>query len=181
MGASQLGRVERNHAVAIEAWSEEMVKLHRRECPEGQCAGRGKIWWIVRHPETSPEIGNETARNFVVNRTQVCGELEKRMGKLLPWIPGEELSYRNRSEEERAQLLGREFRPAENREPSCDPSNPFPEAREEMPQKPAGRVCADQLRERLAHEREQMPQHRPARGRVGNGFGAAVDALSGRG
>lgn len=103
----------------IEDWSNEQIKLHRRECKDSGCCGRSKLWWITRHPKTHPDVANKTAVDFVLSR-QCCEILELRLVKRRParpgepaltWLAGELELNRSRTIEEKAQLLGRDFLP----------------------------------------------------------------------
>lgn len=92
----------------IEEWAHEQVTRHKRECRNApECAGKSKVWWITRHPQTPDEIANKTAVGYVVSR-QACELLEESLVRgVLAWLPGERAAYRRRSQEDRYRLLGR--------------------------------------------------------------------------
>lgn len=108
-----------NRYKPIEAWAEQCVKEHRKECrAKSACGGRSKIWWTTRHPDTPDSIRVETVVSYVRERTQACEALEARLlSGQYPWIEGERESYRRRTAEERAVLLGREIFPPDTGTP----------------------------------------------------------------
>lgn len=95
-------------AAKIEAWAQEQVTRHRRECLNApNCAGKKKIWWITRHSKTHEEIRNQNAVSYVLS-LQCCELLEERLVRgVLGWLPDEHRLYRRRTPEDKYQLLGR--------------------------------------------------------------------------
>lgn len=177
MGASRLTSRQLTQAAQIEAWAEEQAKLHSRECRERKCPGRRKMWWIVRHPMSSPEISNATAREVVIFRSHPCMLLCARLElKMIPYLPGEEEEHARRTPDDILRLLGYLPEPKED-EPREDIGNPFPEARAAMPQETKSGRNLREWRERrdrdAVRQRERM---KPV-----TGLGSAVDALTRKG
>lgn len=92
-----MGSKELKLAEQIDAWAREQARVHRRECRNSGCCGRTLVWWVTRHPDTSPRVANPTAVAFVVSQ-EVCTLLEMRLVEgQLPWLPGEAEVYADRA------------------------------------------------------------------------------------
>lgn len=181
----QLDRSDFIKTAHIEAWADESVTMHRRECTEKVCGGKSKIWWLVRHPKINPVISNPTARSLAIGQYHVCAELLKRLvGGSVPWLPHEKRTYQKREPEEIARLLGREVYSAE---PISEPDptteelrNPFPEVRKSFPE-----TKTERYRRERAEQQEtasaDTPRRQAQRASHPNGMAAAVDALTRRG
>lgn len=180
MGASSLSRKQLAMTAQIEAWAERSTLLHKAEgCDNNMCGGRRKIWWIVRHPNTSPEISNEHARNFVVHKLAVCELMLSRLaGAELPWLPGEAAEYGRRTREETFRLLG--ILPPEQEVitdiPKEEISNPFPEVQKSLPEFTKTERNKDNYRKWKSAQMEAEAERRQ-QAKTPGGYGAVVDAL----
>lgn len=150
----------------IEDWANEQIKLHKRECKDSGCIGRSKVWWITRHPKTHPDIANKTAVDYVLSR-QCCEILELRLvkhrqvgGAVLDWLPGELELNRSRTVEEKAQLLGREFIPAELPESTDVSLRSTSESQEVVPESPRPKKTSGHTQRDLERMRNQALQVR---------------------
>ena len=74
-----MSRKELAAHVQIDAWAQESVTKHRRECTEKICGGKQKIWWTVRHPKVHKEIASDLAKSYVINKLHVCAPLLARL------------------------------------------------------------------------------------------------------
>lgn len=184
MGAANLSRKQLAMTAQIEAWAERSTLLHKAEgCDNNSCGGRRKIWWIVRHPQTSPEISNEHARKFVIHKLAVCEPMLARLADgQLPWLPGEAAEYAGRSREETFRLLGI-LPPEQEVIPEVSPeevSNPFPEAAESLPRLTKTELNREKYRQWKAQQIENERQRRQ-QAKTPGGYGNVVDALRRKG
>ena len=163
---SQLAPHQLKEAVRIEAWAEEMVRRHRRECTEAQCGGRSKMWWVVRHPNVTTQQANQTAKAYVRSMVHVCAPLLTRLvDGQLDWIDGERESYEKRTDEEIMRMLGREFSGTVSaKESESFQDDPFPEAMDAMPDAPPSTMRARDWhnQQRLLKQKEAAMRSRPA-------------------
>jgi hypothetical protein len=184
MGAAQMTRKEIQAHVQIDAWAQQSVTAHRRECEEKICGGKQKIWWIVRHPNCHPQISNPAAREYVINRLHVCAPLLVRLAEpagtgqdqdKIPWLPGEFNVYVNRTDQEVAELIGREEKSAPTEElPSKEElQNPFPEVQKSFP-----KTRSQTNREAYLAGKAEQQQRRTRRTQPATGLGSVLDALN---
>lgn len=184
--AGPLDRTDYIKVAHIEAWADESVTMHRRECSEKVCGGKSKMWWIVRHPKINPVVSNKTARKMIVENYHVCREMLRRLeGGSIPWLPHERNTYSKREPEEISRLLDREdfsSKPTSDADSDPDPvknpevyRDPFPEVRKSFPE-----TKTERLRREAAEHSAQPVAHKPKQPQP-NGMNAAVDALTRRG
>ena len=167
--ANALGRSDFVQTALCEAWADESVTLHRRECTEKVCGGKSKIWWLVRHPKINSVVANEDAKKFVRAHYHVCMDMLRRLeGGSIPWLPGERLVYSRRSAAKIRELLGRvEIQQDNIIEPTTEElRNPFPEVQKSFPETKTEKWRREQ--ERLRRPKSNRP----------TGLGDALDSLT---
>lgn len=158
----------------IDAWAHESKVKHRRECTEKICGAKQTIWWNVRHPQAPAGISNPSAIAYLINRVHVCGVMLERLASGdVPWLEGEYEAYAARTDEEIAQMIGRDvfFEEPEAAEEISD--NPFPAVMSKFPE-----TKTEIERRSYRAGKADRYERQTNRTRAATGLGATVDSLT---